>query len=120
MSSERIERLLADIRLVNEEHYSIAQTLRDIILSAGSHVTEEIKYGGMLFSSAVPFCGVFTYARHVSLEFSNGAALPDPHQFLEGGGKLRRHIKLLNLSDIAGKHVREYVPMAFQAAGQPR
>lgn len=65
-----------------------------------------------------PFSGVFSYTRHVSLEFPEGASLPDPHQVLEGGGKHRRHIKLRATKDIAEKQVREYVGAAYAAVGQ--
>jgi hypothetical protein len=78
-------------------------------------VSEEVKYGGLLFSQGAPFCGVFSYTRHVSLEFGEGASLPDPHQVLEGAGKLRRHIKLGSLQDISDKHVGEYLVLALQA-----
>lgn len=43
--------------------------------------------------------------------------LPDPHGVLEGGGKLRRHIKLRALQDIADRHVAEYVQAAFGLQG---
>ncbi|MDR2154724.1 MAG: DUF1801 domain-containing protein [Burkholderiaceae bacterium] len=72
---------------------------REHVLSPA--ITEEVKYGGLLFSAAHPFCGVFAYARHVSLEFGNGASLPDKYKALEGAGKLRRHIKLTSPRDIA-------------------
>lgn len=117
MMNDRIEKLLDDIRHLSEDHYVIARQLRELVLAAGAGVTEQVKYGGILFSSGVPFCGVFSYANHVSLELSEGAKLPDPHQVLEGGGKLRRHIKLRAATDIAGKHVREYIESAFAAVG---
>jgi hypothetical protein len=78
-----------------------------------------VKYGGLLFSVKKPFCGVFSYAKHVSLEFGAGASLPDNFKVLEGDGKLRRHIKLLSAQDIAGKHVREYLVLALTASAKP-
>jgi len=65
-----------------------------------------------------PFCGIFSYARHVSLEFSQGASLPDEYQAFEGEGKLRRHIKLTTARDIAEKHVHAYLAAAIQAAAK--
>ena len=116
MSAERIARLLEDIRLQDEDRFTLVQSLRELVLGMDASISEEVKYGGLLFSAGKPFCGVFAYARHVSLEFGAGAALPDRYEVLEGEGKLRRHIKLSSLQDIAGKHVREYLSLAFNAA----
>ncbi|MDD5057684.1 MAG: DUF1801 domain-containing protein [Sideroxydans sp.] len=116
MTADRIAKLLEDIRLVNEEHFKLVQALRKLILGFGDAVAEEVKYGGLLFSVSKPFCGVFSYANHVSLEFSAGAALPDKHKVLEGDGKLRRHIKLATTQDIERKHVRDYIALALKAA----
>lgn len=117
MSAERIAKLLEDIRLVSDDRFKLVQSLRKLVLSLDSPVTEEVKYGGFLFSADKPFCGIFSYANHVSLEFGAGASLPDKHKVLEGEGKLRRHIKLSSLSDIESKHVRDYVILALKAAG---
>lgn len=118
MTAEKVEKLLEDIRAVSEERYQVAQGLRDVVLSVSPDVFEEVKYGGFLFSADSPFCGVFSYAHHVSLELSEGARLADPHQVLEGSGKHRRHIKLRATTDVEGKHVREYVESAFAAVGR--
>ncbi|MDN3575828.1 DUF1801 domain-containing protein [Chitinimonas viridis] len=116
MSTDRVAKLLDDIRALDEARYTLVQTLREAVLSLGVGVTEEVKYGGLLFSAGKPFCGVFSYAKHVSLEFGDGAALPDPHQVLEGEGKLRRHIKLSAIQDIQAKQVHTYLGLAYQAA----
>lgn len=86
------------------------------MLSVDPSVTEEVKYGGLLFSAGPPFCGIFSYARHVSLEFGRGNELADPHKVLEGEGKMRRHIKLESGDDLFKKNVREYVVAAFATA----
>jgi hypothetical protein len=51
----------------------------------------------------------------VTLEFSDGAALPDPQGVLAGGGKHRRHIKILAMQDVEAKHVEKYVALAYKA-----
>lgn len=114
MPSERVSRWLEDLQLLDHERFALVQALREMILGLDSSVTEEVKYGGLLFSAGKPFCGVFSYARHVSLEFGAGAALPDEFGVLEGEGKLRRHIKLTTTPDIAEKHVGEYLLLAFR------
>lgn len=116
MIADRIQALLREIELHSGDQFAIVTRLREIALASGPVVTEEVKYGRILFSSNDSFCGVFSYAQHVTLEFSRGAALPDPHAALEGSGKLRRHIKLLGPADIVEKHVALYIEMAREAA----
>ncbi|NVD42232.1 DUF1801 domain-containing protein [Ensifer sp. HO-A22] len=116
MMEKRVEAFLADIRDRGDNQFAIVSALREIVLASGSDISEEIKYGGLLFSAARPFCGIFPYSAHVTLEFSEGAALPDAHRVLIGKGKGRRHIKMQSVSDIAEKQVATYVDLAFDAA----
>ncbi len=118
--STPVEAWLEDIRLVDEDRFQIVLSLHKLVLSVNPAISDAVKYGGLLFSAGPPFCGIFSYTRHVSLEFSRGASLPDPHGVLEGEGKKRRHIKIERRGDIFKKNVREYVERAFaQAAGKP-
>jgi len=116
MSSDRIPRLLEEIRILNEDHFTLLQALRELILGFDASVSEEVKYGGILFSVGKPFCGILSYANHVSVEFGAGASMPDKHNVLEGNGKLHRHIKLSSCQDIENKHICEYLLLAFNAA----
>lgn len=90
MTANRVSKLLDDIRLLDEQRCQLVQVLRQAVLDLDPAITEEVKYGGLLFSAAKTFCGIFSYSKHVTLEFGDGAALPDPHGVLEGEGKLRR------------------------------
>lgn len=119
MSADRISKLLDDIRLVDFERFELVQALRKIILDLDSSISEEVKYGGFLFSAEKPFCGVFSYTKHISLEFGAGASLPDKFNVLEGKGMLRRHIKLSSAHDFADKHVRDYLLLALRASAKP-
>ncbi|GAA3945787.1 DUF1801 domain-containing protein [Allohahella marinimesophila] len=117
MTKQRIEKLLNDIRSLNDEHFAIAQQLRQLALTTNPDVAEEIKYGGILFSVAgSPFCGIFSYAKHVSLEFTHGASLLDEYQCLEGSGQYRRHIKLHTVEDIAARHAGTFIASACDHA----
>jgi len=116
MPADRISKLLEDIRLLDSGRFELVQALREIILGLDSSISEEVKYGGFLFSAEEPFCGVFSYTKHVSLEFSAGASLPDKFNVLEGEGKFRRHIKLSSAYDITGKHVRDYLVLALKSS----
>lgn len=115
MNKDRVERLLQEIRERRGDLYPIVARLREIAISSGPQIVEEVKYGGLLFSSRDVFCGVIPYKAHVTLEFGEGASLPDPHGVLSGSGKHRRNIKLMKPSDIEDKKVAMYVGMARQA-----
>lgn len=119
MPADRISKLLEDIRLLDQARFELVQSLREIILGLAPSISEEVKYGGILFSAGKPFCGIFSYAKHVSLEFGAGASLPDKYGALEGKGKLRRHIKLSSAHDISRKHVREYLTLAIKVSSKP-
>ena len=80
--------------------------------------SEEVKYGGILFTSGVQFGGVFAYKTHVTVEFGNGAKINDSFGFLEGTGKGRRHVKLLTISQIKDKKLAQYLSLALQASKQ--
>lgn len=114
MNKDRSDVLLQEIREHRGDLYPIFARLRDIALSSGSNITEEVKYGGLMFSSRRVFCGIIPYKAHVTLEFGEGASLPDPHGVLSGSGKQRRNIKLQKPSDIEEKKVAYYVGMARQ------
>ncbi len=116
MSIDKIAILLQDVKEHRADLFPIVARVRAIVLATGPSITEEVKYGGLLFSCGPSFCGVFPYKAHVTLEFSQGAALADPHGFLSGDGKFRRHIKLETLQDIETRHVAGYVAQAYAAA----
>ncbi len=117
-AADRVAQLLEDIRAHDTDRYALVQALREAVLGLDASVTEEVKYGGILFTAGRPFCGIFSYTQHASVEFSEGAALPDPHGVLEGAGKGRRHIKLVSVQDIAARHVAQYLGLAFKAAAK--
>lgn len=119
MSDDKIERLLEDWRLAHASLFPIAERARAAVRAVAPEATERVMYGGMLFGGPDPFCGVFVYSAHVTMEFGRGAELQDPHHVLEGGGKFRRHIKLRTLDDIATKHLREYIERALQLPSAP-
>ena len=114
--AKSIEALVADIRLLGEEQFQIVQAVRTLTKKSVQHLSEEVKYGGILFASGPHFGGVFAYKEHVSVEFGRGAAINDLDGFLEGSGKDRRHIKLKSVSDISAKNLAKYLPLALEAA----
>ena len=116
MAKQSIQDLLDDVRLLGEEQFSLLESVRALVKQTIPAVTEEVKYGGIMFSSGQPFCGVFAYKHHVSVEFGSGARIPDSLGNLEGAGKGRRHIKLHSAKDINTKKLAHYLPLALEAA----
>ncbi len=116
MTTKSVETLLADVRLLSEQRYETVQAVRALVSKVIKPLAEEVKYGGILFSSGVAFSGVFAYKEHVTVEFSYGAAIADPCGQLEGSGKLRRHIKLVSPDDVNAKQLAQYFPLALAAA----
>lgn len=100
--------------------YAIAQRLRQMALDCGPATREEVKYGGILFAGQRGFCGVFVYAAHVTLEFGEGAALPDPAAELQGKGKGRRHLKFTAEDEAALARAAHFIALARALADQPR
>lgn len=116
MANKSVQDLLEDMRLLGEEQYEIVEAVRALVKKNFKACEEEVKYGGILFSSGVQFCGVFAYKAHVSVELGKGASIVDEFGFLEGSGKGRRHVKLRSLGDIKSKKLALYLPLALQAA----
>jgi hypothetical protein len=115
LATKSLQALLDDIRLLGSEQYMIVEAVRALVKSSFPGTLEEVKYGGILFSSGVQFCGVFAYKEHVSVEFSMGAKIADTYGFLEGRGKGRRHLKLFTVMDVEEKRLVQYLPLALEA-----
>ncbi|NDY91788.1 DUF1801 domain-containing protein [Ideonella livida] len=94
----------------------MVEAVRALVAQSFKGLTEEVKYGGILFCADIQFGGVFVYREHVSIEFSHGARITDPFGHLEGAGKGRRHIKLRSLDDIKSKKLAQYLLLAREAA----
>ena len=114
--AKSLQALLQDLHLLGDMQSMVVEAVRALIKQRVPDVQEEVKYGGILFTSGVQFCGVFAYKAHVSVEFSHGARMPDPSGRLEGQGKGRRHLKLRCVQDITDKGLAEYIPLALRAA----
>jgi hypothetical protein len=118
MTKKSIQALLEDIRLVSEQNYEIVEAVRALVKKTFETTSEEVKYGGILFTSGVQLSGVFAYKAHVTVEFGNGAKITDPFGFLEGTGKGRRHVKLMSISQIKEKKLAQYLSLALQVSKQ--
>lgn len=114
MATTSVDQLLSDLALANPERHALVLAIRQAIAVVAPNATQRVMYGGIMFSTPAPCCGVFAYAEHVSVEFGRGSELIDTHGVLEGQGKFRRHIKLRNPADIAAKHLADHVRQAIE------
>ncbi len=105
----KVQQLLTDIELTDPEKYDMLLRLRDIVFAHHPQTKERVMYGGIMFSLADDFGGIFVRKKHISFEFTAGNELKDPDKFLEGTGKYRRHLKLSSQNDIEAKKVAYYV-----------
>ena len=106
---KKVQNFLNDIKMLNDDKFSILQKLREMVIQQFPEVGERMMYGGIMFSLEEDFGGVFVYKKHISFEFGNGATMKDPKGLLEGSGKLRRHLKFSALSDTSDKDVEFFV-----------
>ena len=95
--------------IVNVE--DLAQRTRDLILSLfpDAVVTEE--GGDTGFGTSTGYKGLcFVVTPHkswVTLGIDHGVGLPDPAGLMEGSGKVHRHVKIRDMSDLERPELRE-------------
>jgi len=110
----QISNFLQDTLFMSEDKGEIVISLRKLILEIAPDAKQEIKYGGLVFlNDGRLICGIFVRKNHISIEFTNGAEMRNPDNFLEGGGKYRRHLKIFKYGDIKNKKAGYYIEQAF-------
>ena len=114
MTNKIIEQFIKNIFQKDHSHGEMISELKELALFINPKATLNIKYGGLCFFIDNELCtGFFVYTKHLSVEFGQGFEFTNKYKQLEGKGKYRRHIKLLNLDDIEKKHVEYYLKQAL-------
>jgi hypothetical protein len=114
-STDKVNQFLIDIKSTFPDKFEIIEEIRAAFFKENSELEEDIKYGGIVFNLSDQLMGgLFLYKKHLSIEFSNGAQFSDPEGLLEGKGKLRRHLKILESSDIKSKNINFYIQQAVK------
>lgn len=106
---EKVQSFLEDIMTLDLEKFEMLLAMREIVFEIHPKVSERMMYGGIMFSLAEDFGGLFVSKKHISFEFSNGFQFKDSKKLLEGGGKFRRHLKIRSSEDIQTKEVDYFV-----------
>ena len=88
----------------------IARQTRNLIYEVYPEVVEVVwvqqknsGFGTGIKKKTEHFCWLMPAKNHVTLGFNYGAELPDPHNLLEGNGKLFRHIKIKSIEQLSNK-----------------
>ena len=110
MSKQSVSELLEQYQADHPEKMELLEALRGLVGVVYPEVEQRVMYGGIMFSlDAEDWGGLFASKKHLSFEFSLGANFEDPEGHLEGGGKLRRHLKLTSPDQIESKTVEFFV-----------
>ena len=112
MANDPTADLLESVAMARPSNHATMVELRALVREHAPDATEMIKYGGLHYIRTKPVCGIYSHARHVSLEFSRGVEFDDG--LLEGDGQFRRHLKFTDPSDIDAERVGAYVAAAYQ------
>ena len=114
--NEKVSEFLIDIQTTFPNKSETVEKIRKIFFEENSEVEEDIKYGGIVFNvSGQLVGGIYLYKQHISIEFSNGAKFNDKDNYLEGKGKMRRHLKIIEKNDLIDKKVDFYIKQAVSS-----
>ena len=118
MSAQKeFDKLLLDH---DPEIVALARQSRDLILAVrpGAQLEVEPSWGGYLLfrngaggGNTVVFLSA--HKKHVSIGFSEGAKLEDPHKLLQGTGKLQRHIKIKKEEHLSQPGLKDLIAAAW-------
>ncbi len=110
----KISKFINDIQSISPEQAKSIESIRELFNKASHDLSEEIKYGGLVFFKSDSLIGgIFPYKKHISIEFSNGVDFNDPHELLEGKGKRRRHLKIHMHQDINSKNAGFFIEQSL-------
>lgn len=108
-----VQKYLDEIQMIDAEKSDILIEIRQIIFDFFPKIDERIMYDGIIFFfNDEMLSGLFLNKKHVTLEFSKGFLMKDPHDFLQGRGKYRRHLKFRTMEDIVNNDVHFFVQQA--------
>jgi hypothetical protein len=60
-------------------------------------------------------CSLLMSKTGVKVGIARGTELPDPHQLLQGSGKVHRHVQLRNVADVAHPGLKQLLEAALAA-----
>jgi hypothetical protein len=113
--NDDVERLLATRQPQIAE---LARRLCALILQMYPDAMVTVDNGYIGFGSGRGYKGlvfvVGPHSKHVTLGLSGGVGLPDPAGLMEGTGKVHRHVKIRQVSDLERQELRELMGVALE------
>jgi Domain of unknown function (DU1801) len=117
--NDDVERLLAS---KDRPIAKLARQVCELVLEVYPGAVVTVDGGDIGFGSGTGYKGlvfvVAPHSKHVNLGIAGGAGLPDPADLLEGTGKVHRHVKLRQASDLVRPQLRDlmFAALARQAS----
>lgn len=112
--NDEVERLLASRQPRVAE---LARRLCALILEVYPNAVITVDGGDIGFGSGTGYQGlafvVAPHSKHVNLGISGGAGLPDPAGLMEGTGKVHRHVKIRQTSDLERPELHQLIAAAL-------
>ena len=109
---EVVQRLaLAARKLILEEAPEASEFVYEVYTIADHFAFTERPSDAFVFTT--------THANWINLGFNFGSLLPDPHSLLRGEGKLIRHVRITQSTDLNATGLRELVMAAIAQAERP-
>jgi hypothetical protein len=101
----------------------LAHRLRDLIQQTLPEATEQVRLGWQIIGLYVPgqkgplyFGFIIPHTNYVTLGFTYGLLLPDPHQRLLGAREKLKQVRYLSFRTEKEIHPRRLIPLIKQAA----
>ena len=114
-TNSKVNDFFVEVQTALPDKYETVDKIRKTFFEANPEITEDIKYGGIVFNVGTRLVGgIFLYKQHISIEFSDGATFTDPKKTLEGKGKMRRHLKILEIGDIEKNDTNSFIVQAVK------
>lgn len=111
------------LKLKDQSLIDLYTSLRHLILSIHPEAHELLYHTHALTSVysistklGDGYCHIPIYSQHLNLGFNKGTLLDDPHELLQGTGKLIRHIPIKTEKDFKNKKVKTMIKSAINFA----
>ena len=103
------EKVSAYIATAPSEQVAILEALCKLVHDTIDNVSQDIKWGFIVFGKSKDFAYLRFSKKHVTLGFYNIDKLKDPDKLLEGTGNTLKHIKIKSLDDIKTDIIAEWL-----------
>jgi hypothetical protein len=122
MANEASRRIDQHIKSLGDWRGETMTTLRKVITSASSSLTEEWKWDTPVFTSNGNVVAIGAFKEGLKINFFKGATLPDPHHLFNGGldAKTSRSIDLKKGDRINEPALKELIRAAVAKNGGKR